>query len=103
MRTSVSLGGIGAWLDGGLDTPELVLGPREIEHNGRRALSVRAFLPDSRQAWLIDGGHGAGAALGRPGRGDPARRRRLDSARPKTLARGGTGKFDDAHCHHGRA
>ena len=60
MRTSVSLGGIGAWLDGGLESPELVLGPREIEHNGRRALSVRAFLPDSRQAWVIDGSHGAG-------------------------------------------
>ena len=65
VRTSVSLGGIGAWLDGGLDTPELVLGPREIEHNGRRALSVRAFLPDSRQAWVIDGSHGA-AETSRP-------------------------------------
>jgi 1,4-alpha-glucan branching enzyme len=65
VRTSVSLGGVGAWLDGGLDTPELVLGPREIEHNGRRALSVRAFLPDSRQAWLIDGSHGA-AETSRP-------------------------------------
>ena len=48
MRTSVSLGGVGAWLEGGLDTPELVLGPRDIEHIGRRALSVRAFLPDRR-------------------------------------------------------
>ena len=53
------------WLEGGLDTPEFVLGPREIEHNGRRALSVRAFLPDSRQAWLIDGSHGA-AETSRP-------------------------------------
>lgn len=55
MRTSVTLDGVGAWLEGRLESPELVLGPREVVHNGRRALAVRAFLPESKQVWLVDG------------------------------------------------
>ncbi len=74
-----------------------------------RSRHVRAWrsdgmaLPSARPDPDRDGGRGAGAAMGRPGRRDPARRRRLDSARPKTLARGRAGQFDDAHRHHGRA
>ena len=68
MRTSVTLGSLSPWLDGNADSPELLLGPREILHKGRRALSVRAFLPDSRQAWLIGGSHGSAEA------GQPMRR-----------------------------
>jgi 1,4-alpha-glucan branching enzyme len=54
VRTSVSLSGMSALLDGSLSNPSEVLGPREIDDGGRRALAVRAFLPESTQAWLID-------------------------------------------------
>jgi 1,4-alpha-glucan branching enzyme len=43
-----------ALLDGSLSNPGDVLGPREIDDGGRRALAVRAFLPESTQAWLVD-------------------------------------------------
>jgi 1,4-alpha-glucan branching enzyme len=36
------------------ENPFEVLGPHEIEENGRRALAVRAYLPESRQVWLVD-------------------------------------------------
>lgn len=54
MRTSVSLNGIGALLEGSHGNPAEILGPREIVHEGRKCLSVRAFLPDSQQAWVLD-------------------------------------------------
>jgi 1,4-alpha-glucan branching enzyme len=41
-------------IEGRLEDPTLVLGPRAVEHSGRRAMSVRAFLPDTRQAWVVD-------------------------------------------------
>jgi 1,4-alpha-glucan branching enzyme len=34
--------------------PFHVLGMHSVELNGKQALSVRAFLPEARQAWLID-------------------------------------------------
>ncbi len=57
MRTSVTLEGVAALLDGTIENPNTVLGPQEIEHEGRRALAVRAFLPDSKQAWVVDSSH----------------------------------------------
>src|SRR5262245_1752472 len=44
-----------ALLDMQLRNPADVLGPRKVVRDGRQMLSVRAFLPDSRQAWLLDG------------------------------------------------
>ena len=44
-----------------------------------------------------------GAALGRPGRGNPARRRGLVSARREALAWRGADHGDDAHRHSGSA
>ena len=35
-----------------------MLGPHPIEDGDRRALSVRAYLPDSQQAWVVDPSHG---------------------------------------------
>jgi hypothetical protein len=64
---------------------------------------ARMALPSARPDPDRDGGHQPGAALGRPGRGDPARRRRLDSARPKTLARSLGKHRNDAHRHYGTA
>ena len=54
MRTSVSLDGVGALLEGSHSNPFELLGPHEVNHEGQRALAVRAFLPDSRQAWVLD-------------------------------------------------
>src|SRR5882724_12175986 len=53
-RTSVELEKVGPLLDGRHENPFEVLGPHEIESAGRRALAVRAFLPGSAQAWVVD-------------------------------------------------
>ena len=53
MRTSVTLEQVGALLSGSLHNPSDLLGPREITVDGRRALAVRAFLPETKQAWLL--------------------------------------------------
>lgn len=54
MRTSVSLEGIGALLEGSHSNPFELLGPHEVLHNGRPVLAIRAFLPESQQAWVLD-------------------------------------------------
>ena len=60
MRTHVTLDGIGALIEGRHERPLDVLGPHEIEVDGRRAVAVRAYLPQSKQAWLL---HGSNQAL----------------------------------------
>lgn len=57
MRTKVSLDQVGALLEGRQDNPFGILGPHEVEENGRRALAVRAFLPESKQVWVLDSAH----------------------------------------------
>ena len=57
MRTRVSLDGIGALIEGTHDNPRALLGPHEVEHEGRKAMAVRAFLPDAQQAWVVDEAH----------------------------------------------
>jgi 1,4-alpha-glucan branching enzyme len=34
--------------------PFAVLGPHEIEHNGGKALSIRAFIPWATEAWIVE-------------------------------------------------
>ena len=58
VRTTVSLEGMNALLEGRLGRPADVLGPQTVHHEGRKMLAVRAFLPDTRaglgprpQAW----------------------------------------------------
>ena len=52
VRTSVELEKkTGSLLEGRHENPFDVLGPHEIEVDGRQALAVRAFLPDMNQAW----------------------------------------------------
>jgi 1,4-alpha-glucan branching enzyme len=41
------------------ENPFEVLGPHAIEAEGRQALAVRAYLPEAKQAWVVDPGHGA--------------------------------------------
>ncbi len=57
MRTSVSLEGMQALLECRLHNPADVLGPQTIHREGRKMLAVRAFLPESRQAWVLDAAH----------------------------------------------
>ncbi len=49
--------GIDSLIGGVHENPAAVLGPHEVEADGRRALAVRAFLPDARQAWLVNPRH----------------------------------------------
>ena len=59
MRTTLSLEGMTALLEGNLRNPAEVLGPHPVLYEGRKMLSVRAFLPDSQQAWIVDREHQA--------------------------------------------
>ena len=54
MRTSVLLEEVGQLVAGRHENPFELLGPHEVVASGRRAMAVRAFLPRSSQAWVID-------------------------------------------------
>jgi len=58
VRTEIALDSIGRLIEGTHENPFEILGPHEINDNGRRALAVRAFLPHTDQAWLVDFAHG---------------------------------------------
>ncbi len=58
MRTEVSLAQLGQLIEGRHENPAALLGPHRIEYQGRPAMAVRTFIPDSQQAWLVDGAHG---------------------------------------------
>lgn len=58
MRTKVSIGSFASLLEGRHDNPFEILGPHEVVEDGRRLLAVRAYLPDSQQAWVVDSAHG---------------------------------------------
>jgi 1,4-alpha-glucan branching enzyme len=74
VRTSVRLEAVGAFLAGQYDNPFELLGPHVVEQDGRRALSIRAYLPDSQQVWLEHASHEiCGQAAGQ-GRTRPMRR-----------------------------
>jgi 1,4-alpha-glucan branching enzyme len=57
VRTNVSLESVGALVEGIHENPRELLGPHEIQLDGGRALAVRAFLPQSRQAWVLHQAH----------------------------------------------
>ncbi len=57
MRTHVTLESIGALIEGRHERPLEVLGPHEVEFEGRKAVAVRAFLPHSKQAWIYHESH----------------------------------------------
>ncbi len=65
MRSQVEVSAIAPVIHGHHDNPFDVLGPHEIEENGRRALAVRAYLPDSKQVWLVDSKHGSSQPMRR--------------------------------------
>lgn len=57
MRTQLSLQGISRLVEGTLENPAQLLGPHPVSYGDRQAISVRAFLPDSDQVWLVDQQH----------------------------------------------
>ena len=57
MRTMTQLENVGRLVAGRHENPFEVLGPHEVVEGGRRALAVRAFLPQSTQAWVLDPAH----------------------------------------------
>ncbi len=57
MRTTLDLSTVGQLIDGTHPNPAAVLGPHEVTAGGRPAVAVRAFLPDSTQAWVVDAAH----------------------------------------------
>ncbi len=59
MRTQLSLQGISGLVEGTLENPAQLLGPHPVTYGDRQALSVRAFLPQSDQVWLVDNEHQA--------------------------------------------
>lgn len=61
MRTTVALESIQRLIRGHNENPFELLGPHVINEGGRRALAVRAYLPESTQAWVIDPAHGGAA------------------------------------------
>ncbi len=56
-RTTVELDKLGPLLDGHDENPFALLGPHEVLTAGRRALAVRAYLPGTSQAWVVDPEH----------------------------------------------
>jgi len=59
VRTTLSLDKIGALVEGKYENPFELLGPHEVQDSGRRAMAVRAFLPTTERAWVIDPAHGS--------------------------------------------
>ena len=57
MRTHVTLDSMGALVEGVHENPFELLGPHPMQQDGRTALAVRAYLPDTQQAWVLDPAH----------------------------------------------
>lgn len=63
MRTQISLDAVGTLIEGNHATPFDLLGPHEVVDQGRRALAVRAFQPDSKQMWVVDKAAGSSVPM----------------------------------------
>ncbi len=57
MRTMASLDTISQLVEGRHENPFELLGPHDVDQSGRRAMAVRAFLPMSPSAWVVDPAH----------------------------------------------
>jgi 1,4-alpha-glucan branching enzyme len=58
VRTTLTLDEFAPIVEGRHENPHHVLGPHEVVFDGRQALAVRAYLPHSSQAWVIDNRRG---------------------------------------------
>ncbi len=57
VRTSVELEKVVPLFEGRHQNPFEVLGPHPVVAEGRPAMAVRAYLPNSQQAWVVDAAH----------------------------------------------
>jgi len=57
VQTSETLQGVSALVEGRSETPFSLLGPHRVDYKGREALAIRAFLPESQQAWIVHPAH----------------------------------------------
>ena len=57
VRTNVGPEQVVPLLEGRHENPFELLGPHPVVANGRAAMAVRAYLPDSQQAWVVDAAH----------------------------------------------
>jgi 1,4-alpha-glucan branching enzyme len=57
VQTQVPLHAIAPVIYGYHENPFELLGPHEIVQDGRRALAVRAYLPEAQRAWVVDPAH----------------------------------------------
>ncbi|UUO04827.1 1,4-alpha-glucan branching protein GlgB [Blastopirellula sp. J2-11] len=57
MRTNVTLDNMGALIECRSEDPFRILGPHKVDHRGEPAIAVRAYLPESEQAWVFHPGH----------------------------------------------
>ena len=58
MQTEVSLDSVGPLVNGCHENPFELLGPHRVVWQGHQALAVRAFLPDTARAYVVDDAHG---------------------------------------------
>ena len=65
LRSQVDVNAIGPIIHGYHENPFDLLGPHPIEEDGRQALAVRAYLPESKQVWLVDSRHGVSQPMRR--------------------------------------
>jgi len=65
VRTQLSLSHVGAVVNGTCADPSEVLGPHEIENEGRKVTAVRVFLPETRQVWVVHPGQPAALPMRR--------------------------------------
>jgi len=54
VRTTLPLERVGWLIEGRDENPFDLLGPHEVVDEGRPAMAVRAYLPQSSQAWVVD-------------------------------------------------
>ena len=57
VRTRILLEEVGQLVAGRHENPFDLLGPHRVSASGRPALAIRAFLPQSAQAWVVDPAH----------------------------------------------
>src|SRR5262245_20023328 len=58
VRTTVELDKVWSLVEGRNENPFEILGPHKVDDAGRPAIAVRAYLPQTQQAWVIHPSHG---------------------------------------------
>jgi 1,4-alpha-glucan branching enzyme len=65
LQSQVDVASLGPVIHGYHENPFTLLGPHPIQDGDRQALAVRAYLPQSKQVWLVDPKHGVSRPMRR--------------------------------------